>query len=136
MKRAFLVVFALAFLAGAAEQTPSETFTLKVTGQKTWGLRLGFGDPALLSLEKLEPGGFTLTQSLWAQIEGIVLDFLTIRASFNDQLGPGFQDFLVIVDRKPWYAELGRFVVGGEGDALGVYNKRVLGARVALGREG
>lgn len=136
MKRAFLVVFALAFLAGAAEQTPSETFTLRVTGQKTWGLRLGFGDPALLSLEKLEPGGFTLTQSLWAQIEGTVLDFLTIRASFNDQLGPGFQDFLVIVDRKPWYAELGRFVVGGEGDALGVYNKRVLGARVALGREG
>lgn len=116
-------------------QTPSESFTIKVSGQKTWGIRLGFGDPTLLSLEGLEPGQLTLTQSLWAQIEGTVLDFLTIRASFNDQLGPGFQEFLVLVDRKPWYAELGRFVVGGEGEALGVYNKRVLGARVTVSTE-
>ncbi|MCX7844029.1 MAG: hypothetical protein N2507_01485 [Candidatus Bipolaricaulota bacterium] len=136
MNRAVFVLLAFVFLGLAQEPAPTEAFTLKVTGQKTWGVRLGFGDPALLSLERLGSGGLTLTQSLWAQIEGKVLDFLTLRASFNDQLGPGFQDFLVIVDRKPWYAELGRFVVGGEGDALGVYNKRVLGARVSLGREG
>lgn len=116
-------------------QTPSESFTIKVSGQKTWGIQLGFGDPTLLSLQGLSPGQLTLTQTLWAQIEGTVLDFLTIKASFNDQLGPGFQEFLVIVDRKPWYAELGRFVVGTEGDALGVYNKRVLGVRAAVARE-
>lgn len=136
MIRVLIVLAAVVLLGWAQEPPGQEGFTLKVTGQKTWTLRVGFGDPALLSLEKLEAGGLTLTQSLWAQIEGTVLDFLTIRASFNDQLGPGFQDFLVIVDRKPWHAELGRFVVGGEGDALGVYNKRVLGARVSLGREG
>lgn len=136
MIRIFLVFVAFVAMGLAQEPMSKEAFTIKVTGQKTWGLRVGFGDPTLLSLERLEAGGLTLTQSLWAQIEGTVLDFLTIRASFNDQLGPGFQDFLVIVDRKPWYAELGRFVVGGEGDALGVYNKRVLGARVSLGREG
>ncbi|MFN3346729.1 MAG: hypothetical protein ACK42E_02840, partial [Candidatus Bipolaricaulaceae bacterium] len=135
MIRVLLVFLAIAAV-GLAQQAPQETFTIKVTGQKTWGLRVGFGDPTLLSLEKLAAGGLTLTQSLWAQIEGTVMDFLTIRASFNDQLGPGFQDFLVIVDRTPWYAELGRFVVGGEGDALGVYNKRVLGARISLGQEG
>ncbi len=122
-------------LAQDAIQTPSESFTIKVSGQKTWGLQVGFGDPTLLSLEGLTPGQPTLTQTLWAQIEGTVLDFLTIKASFNDQLGPGFQEFLVIVDREPWYAELGRFVVGAEGDSLGVYNKKVLGARVAVGRE-
>lgn len=121
-----------AVLAQGQVQTPSESFTIEVSGQKTWGVQLGFGDPALLSLEGLPPGQLTLTQTLWAQIEGTVLDFLTIKASFNDQLGPGFQEFLVRLDRKPWYAELGRFVVGTEGDALGVYNKRVLGARAAV----
>ncbi len=131
-----LLALGVIVAVGLAQEAPQEAFTIKVTGQKTWGLRVGVGDPTLLALERLEAGGFTLTQSLWAQIEGTVMDFLTIRASFNDQLGPGFQDFLVILDRKPWYAELGRFVVGGEGDALGVYNKRVLGARVSLGRDG
>ncbi len=138
--RAFVFLALGAWLSGLAfsqngVQTPSESFTIHVSGQKTWGIQVGFGDPTLLSLEGLTPGELTLAQSLWAQIEGKVLDFLTLKASFNDQLGPGFQDFLVIVDRKPWYAELGRFVVGAEGDALGVYNKKVLGARVKVGRE-
>jgi hypothetical protein len=127
-------VLVAAFFVGLA-QDQTQSFTIHVTGQKTWGVEIGFGDPTLLSLEGLSAGQLTLTQSLWAQIEGTVLDFLKVRASFNDQLGPGFQDFLVILDRKPWYAELGRFVVGGEGDALGVYNKRVLGAKVQVSRE-
>ncbi|MGB9757944.1 MAG: hypothetical protein ACPLZE_05755 [Candidatus Bipolaricaulaceae bacterium] len=131
----FALLACLALPVSAENAGGSESFTIKVTGQKTWGVQVGFGDPALLSLEGLEPGQLTLTQSLWAQIEGTVLDFLTIKASFNDQLGPGFQDFLVVMDKKPWYAELGRFVVGAEGDALGVYNKKVLGARVAVARE-
>ncbi len=140
LRRTFLSFVLLAFLvppvlAESGGAGGNESFTIKVTGQKTWGIQVGFGDPALLSLEGLEPGQLTLTQSLWAQIEGTVLDFLTIKASFNDQLGPGFQDFLVVMDKKPWYAELGRFVVGAEGDALGVYNKKVLGARVAVARE-
>lgn len=130
-----LILLVLPVLAEAGDTSGSQSFTIKVTGQKTWGIQVGFGDPALLSLEGLEAGQLTLTQSLWAQIEGTVLDFLTIKASFNDQLGPGFQDFLVIVNKKPWYAELGRFVVGAEGDTLGVYNKKVLGARVTVTRE-
>ncbi len=130
---AALLASALFFRAEALGE--GESFTIKVTGQKTWGIRVGFGDPALLSLQGLEAGQLTLTQSLWAQIEGTVLDFLTIKASFNDQLGPEFQEFLVLVDRKPWYAELGRFVVGQEGDALGVYNKKVLGARLRVEKE-
>jgi hypothetical protein len=130
-----LILLVLPVLAEAEDTSGSQSFTIKVTGQKTWGIQVGFGDPALLSLEGLEAGQLTLTQSLWAQIEGTVLDFLTIKASFNDQLGPGFQDFLVIVNKKPWYAELGRFVVGAEGDTLGVYNKKVLGARVTVTRE-
>lgn len=129
-----LAVLVAAFLFGLA-QDQTQSFTIHVTGQKTWGIEIGFGDPTLLSLEGFSAGQLTLTQSLWAQIEGTVLDFLKVRASFNDQLGPGFQDFLVILDRKPWYAELGRFVVGGEGDALGVYNKRVLGAKVQVAKE-
>jgi hypothetical protein len=118
-----------------AQPPGREAFTLKVAGQKTWGVRVGFGDPGLLAALGMEAGQLVLTQSLWAQVEGTVLDFLTIQASFNDQLGPGFQEFLVRVDRPPWYAELGRFVVGAEGEALGVYNKRVLGARLAVSRE-
>ncbi|MCS7239978.1 MAG: hypothetical protein NZ651_01860 [Candidatus Bipolaricaulota bacterium] len=139
-KSIFGVIVALLFVGVSlgqevGSQTPSESFTIKVSGQKTWGITLGFGDPTHLSLEGLEAGQLTLNQSLWAQIEGTVLDFLTIKASFNDQLGPGFQEFLVLVDRKPWYAELGRFVVGDEGEALGVYNKRVLGARITVSSE-
>ncbi len=132
--RIFLALIFVGFASGLA-QDQTQSFTIHVTGQKTWGIEIGFGDPTLLSLEGFSAGQLTLTQSLWAQIEGTVLDFLKVRASFNDQLGPGFQDFLVILDRKPWYAELGRFVVGGEGDALGVYNKRVLGAKVQVSRE-
>jgi len=130
----FLALIFVGFAVGLA-QDQTQSFTIHITGQKTWGIQIGFGDPTLLSLEGISTGQPTLTQSLWAQIEGTVLDFLKVRANFNDQLGPGFQDFLVILDRKPWYASLGRFVVGGEGDALGVYNKRVLGAKVHVSRE-
>lgn len=131
----FAALLVFSFFAWAETLGEDESFTIKVSGQKTWGIQMGFGDPTLLSLQGLAPGQLTLTQSLWAQIEGTVLDFLTIKASFNDQLGPGFQEFLAIVDRKPWYAELGRFVVGQEGDALGVYNKKVLGARIRAERD-
>lgn len=134
-KIVFVGALALSIL-GFSQETPvqTESFTIKVTGQKTWSVLFGFGDATLLSLEGLTPGQLTLRQSLWAEIQGTALDFLTLKASFNDQLGAGFQEFLVVVDREPWYLELGRFVVGGEGEYLGVYNKRVLGARVSLER--
>ncbi len=127
----------LAFLVGCvalAQQTPS--FNLTVTGEKTWTITLGFGSAELLAREDLSPGQPALTQTLRAEIEGAALGFLTLKASFNDQLGPGFQDFILIADRAPWKGELGRFVVGAEGEGLGVYNKRVLGARVAYAGEG
>lgn len=131
----FALVFSVFSAVSLAQEGQTESFTINISGQKTWGISLGIGDPALLSLEGLSPGQPTLSQSLWANIDGKVLDFLTVKASFNDQLGPGFQEFLVIVDRKPWYAEVGRFVVGGEGDKLGLQNKRVLGLRLSLSRE-
>ncbi|MFH1609514.1 MAG: hypothetical protein ABID40_02665, partial [Candidatus Bipolaricaulota bacterium] len=107
-----------------------------MTGEKTWTIRLGLGAPDLLSPEKLSPGQLALTQTLRAEIEGKALGFLTLKASFNDQLGAGFQDFLLTVDRVPWTGELGRFVVGTEGEGLGVYNKRVLGARAGFQGDG
>lgn len=127
----------LALLVGClalAQQTPS--FNLTVTGEKTWSIGVGLGAADLLSQEDLSPGQPVLTQTLRAAIEGTALGFLTLRASFNDQLGPGFQDFLLIADRSPWRGELGRFVVGAEGEGLGVYNKRVLGARISYVGEG
>jgi len=117
-----------------AQQTPS--FNLTVSGEKTWTIQLGLGSADLLSPEKLSPGQPALTQTLRAEIEGKALGFLTLQASFNDQLGPAFQDFLLIADRAPWKGELGRFVVGAEGEGLGVYNKRVLGARVGFAGDG
>jgi len=124
---AVVLVLGASVLGQEKPQTPS--FTLNVSGEKTWTLRLGLGSPGLLSGEKLPPDQLVLHQTLRAEIEGKALDFLTLQASFNDQLGPGFQEFVVLVDKAPWKGELGRFVVGTEGDVLGVYNKRVLGAR-------
>ncbi len=129
-----LICILCAGLAGVAQQTPS--FNLTVSGEKTWTIRLGLGSPDLLTREKLSPGQPALTQTLRAEIEGKALGFLTLQASFNDQLGAGFQDFLLTVDRAPWTGELGRFVVGAEGEGLGVYNKRVLGARAGVQGEG
>jgi len=126
-------VFLLCF-AGWAQQTPS--FNLTVSGEKTWTIWLGLGAADLLAGENLTPGQPALTQTLRAVIEGKALDFITLKASFNDQLDVGFQDFLLTVDRTPWTGELGRFVVGTEGEGLGVYNKRVLGARVVYGGDG
>ncbi len=136
MKKLLLVtVLAVGLWAlGQEPQTPS--FNLRVTGEKTWTLRWGFGSASLLSGEKLPAEQLVLTQTLRADIEGTALDFLTLKASFNDQLGPGFQDFIILADKAPWKGELGRFVVGAEGDALGVYNKRVLGIRGQYTGEG
>ncbi|MBC7220964.1 hypothetical protein H5T55_05785 [Candidatus Bipolaricaulota bacterium] len=133
MTKAFLSLVLVGFIA-VAQQTPS--FDLVVRGEKTWTIRLGWGASDLLGAEGLTPGQLALTQTLRAEIEGTALGFLTLRASFNDQLGPGFQDFLLTVDRTPWTGELGRFVVGAEGEGLGVYNKRVLGARVTYAGDG
>ncbi|GAB4309196.1 MAG: hypothetical protein Kow0097_10150 [Candidatus Bipolaricaulota bacterium] len=123
-----LLTLVLVGVVAVAQQTPS--FDLVVRGEKTWTIEVGWGASDLLTAEGLPPGQPTLTQTLRADIEGTALGFLTLRASFNDQLGPGFQDFLLTVDRAPWKGELGRFVVGAEGEGLGAYNKRVLGARV------
>jgi hypothetical protein len=132
--RVLLALVLCAVVAGAAQQTPS--FNLTVSGEQTWTIRLGLGSASLLQREDLSPGQPALTQSLRAEIEGKALGFLTLRASFNDQLGPGFQEFLLIADRQPWTGELGRFVVGAEGEGLGVYNKRVLGGRVSFAGDG
>lgn len=132
--RRFLFCFVLVGVMAVAEQTPS--FNLTVTGEKTWTITVGFGSAELLSRENLSPGQPSLTQTLRAEIEGKALGFLTLKASFNDQLGPGFQDFLLVAEGAPWTGELGRFVVGAEGEGLGVYNKRVLGARVGYTGDG
>lgn len=132
MRRTIFALLALGWAAWA-QQTPS--FTVTVTGEKTWTITLGFGAAELLSGEGLSPGQPALTQTLRAEIEGTALGFVTVRASFNDQLGPGFQDFLVTAAQGAWKGELGRFTVGAEGEGLGVYNKRVLGARVSFAGE-
>jgi len=126
MRKAFFLLLVVGCTA-IAQQTPS--FNLTVTGEKTWTIRFGLGSAGLLADESLSPGQPALTQSLRAEITGTALDLITLTASFNDQLGPEFQDFLLTVDHTPWTGELGRFVVGAEGEGLGVYNKRVLGAR-------
>lgn len=126
--RTLVVGLLLAGSIALAQQTPS--FNLTVSGEKTWTIWLGLGSATVLADQNLTPGQPTLTQTLRAMIEGKALGFITLRASFNDQLDVGFQDFLLTVERTPWTGELGRFVVGAEGEGLGVYNKRVLGARV------
>lgn len=130
------LLFGLIFMGSlaVAQQTPS--FNLTVSGEKTWTIWFGLGSASLLSTENLTPGQPSLTQTLRAEIEGKALEFLTLKANFNDQLGVGFQELLLTVDRPPWKAELGRFVVGAEGEGLGVYNKRVLGARAGFSGDG
>ncbi len=132
MRRTILALLAVGWAAWAQ---PTPSFTVTVAGEKTWTITLGFGATELLSGEGLAPGQPALTQTLRAEIEGTALGFVTVRASFNDQLGPGFQDFLVTAAQGPWKGELGRFTVGAEGEGLGVYNKRVLGARVSFAGE-
>lgn len=132
--RRYLLVLLVGGGIALAQQTPS--FNLTVSGEKTWTIWLGLGSASLLADQDLTPGQPALTQTLRAMIEGKALGFITLRASFNDQLDVGFQDFLLTVDRTPWTGELGRFVVGAEGEGLGVYNKRVLGARVGYASDG
>lgn len=130
------LLFCLLFLGFTALAEDAPPFNLTVRGEKTWTIRIGLGASRLLAGEDLSPGQLALTQTLRAEIEGTALGFITLKASFNDQLGPGFQDFLLTVDRSPWTGELGRFVVGAEGEGLGVYNKRVLGARASYSEDG
>lgn len=135
MTKAWLISIVLIGFAGLAQvQTPS--FTLTVTGEKTWAVRFGIGAPELLALENIPPAQLVLGQSLWAEVTGIALGFLTLKASFNDQLGSAFQDFVLLVDRPPWEGQLGHFVVGADGAELGVYNKKLLGARLSYYGDG
>jgi len=128
MKRVLITaVLLFGTWALAGEQT--ESFTLEVSGQKTWTIRYGIGDPTALAGENLYPGQLYLDQSLRADITGTALGFLTLEASFDDQLGPGFQHFVLKLDQAPWHGLLGDFYVGrGE---LGVYNKKLLGVKLA-----
>ena len=128
MKRTiFLLMLGLAFTLWGQEQTGS--FTLEVTGQKTWTISYGIGDPGALASEGLYPGQLSLDQSLRADITGTALGFLTLEANFDDQLGPGFQHFVLKLEQPPWRGLLGDFYVGrGE---LGVYNKKLLGVKVS-----
>lgn len=112
----------------------TDAFTLSVSGQQSWGVRLGMGDPLALAAVGLTPWVPVLEQSLRADITGTALDFLTLEASFNDQLGPGFQRLAIKLDRDPWTGELGDFSAGVA--ELGVYNKQLLGARLTYQGEG
>ncbi len=112
----------------------TDTFTLKVSGQQSWGIRLGFGDRRALRAVGLSPGVPTLEQSLRADIEGTALGFLTLEASFNDQLGPGFQHLAIKLDHGPWTGELGDFSAGVP--ELGVYDKKLLGTRLTYTGDG
>ena len=110
---AFLSIFALVFLAwGLLGQEQTASFTIDVTGQKTWTIRYGIGDPEALALENIYPGQLYLDQSLWADITGSALGFINLEASFDDRLGPGFQHFVLKLDQDPWHGELGDFYVG------------------------
>jgi len=126
---ALLFILTLIFPAwGLLGQEQAASFTIDVTGQKTWTIRYGIGDPEALALENIYPGQLYLDQSLWADITGSALGFINLEASFDDRLGPGFQHFVLKLDQDPWHGELGDFYVGrGE---LGVYNKKLLGARL------
>ncbi len=125
-----------AYVEEPADEEPvleTDAFTLEISGQQTWGIRIGFGDAQALSAVGLSPWVPVLDQSLRADIKGTALDFLTLEASFNDQLGPGFQHLLLRAERGPWTGELGDFFAGVP--ELGVYNKKLLGARVTYAGE-
>ncbi len=115
-------------------QVDTDTFTLIVKGQQRWNVRLGVGDPAALAPMGLTPGLPVLEQSLRADITGTVMDFLTLEARFDDQLGAGFQHLSITLDRDPWSGELGDFFAGVP--ELGVYNKKLLGARIGYAGDG
>ncbi|HAF70707.1 MAG: hypothetical protein XD60_0862 [Acetothermia bacterium 64_32] len=131
MRRVLFLLLLGALSGGVLAQEP---FTLGVTGQKTWTISYGIGDPEALALEGIYPGQLYLDQSLWADITGQALGLLTVEASFNDQLGPGFQHFVLKLDQSPWHGELGDFYVD-QGE-LGVYNKKLLGIRLTYQDEG
>ncbi len=115
-------------------QVDTDAFTLTVKGQQRWNVRLGVGDPMALSPMGLAPGLPVLEQSPRADIPGTVMDFLTLEARFDDQLGPGFQHLSITLDRDPWSGELGDFFAGVP--ELGVYNKKLLGARIGYTGDG
>lgn len=127
-----LLFLSLSSLALGQPQTAS--FTLEVSGQKTWTVNFGIGAPGLLTQVGLSPWQLRLDQSLKAEITGTALGFITLEASFNDQLGPGFQHFLLTIDQPPWLGEVGDFQVGR--GQLGLYNKKVLGARATYQEDG
>ena len=123
-----LIAAVLLFGCWALAEEQTESFALEVSGQKTWTIRYGIGDPTVLAGENLYPGQLYLDQSLRADITGTAPGFLTLEASFDDQLGPHFQHFVLKLDQTPWHGLLGDFHVGrGE---LGVYNKKLLGVKL------
>lgn len=134
MKRAILCLFVVAVVLPGWGREQTGSFTIDVSGQKTWTIRYGIGSPAALASEGLYPGQLYLDQSLRADITGTALGFITLEANFDDKLGPGFQHFVLKVDRDPWHGLLGDFYVGrGE---LGVYNKKLLGAKLSFEGDG
>lgn len=118
-----LLLFLFSVLGGA--ETP---FSVTITGQQVWTVRLGFGDPESLAPMNLVPGQPTLKQTFWADITGTALDVLTLEAHLDSRLGAAFQSFVLRLDRDPWHGELGNFSVG-EGEPW-VYNKQMIGVRL------
>ncbi len=132
MRRLFLVILLAWGALALGQQTGS--FTLDISGRKTWAVSYGIGDPRALSQVGVRSGQLSLDQSLQAKISGSALGFITLEADFNDKLGTGFQHLVLKLDRDPWHGLIGDFRIG-QGE-LGVYNKKLLGIRVEYQGEG
>ena len=106
-----------------------EAFQADISGQKTWTLRYGFGDPRGLAQVGVVPYMLFLDQTLAVDIHGEALSMLTIDAHFNDQEDDSMQSLTIGLDAGDLQGVFGDFSITGK-EAFAVYNKKLKGVRL------
>jgi len=123
---AVLLFCALAVAAGAQED---ESYSIELTGRKTWTLRYGLGDPVGLARSGLSVGQLALDQTLAADIRAEALSILSVEAHFDDQQADSLQSLAIRLDTERLDGVLGDFTAEGIG-GFAAYGKKMTGLQL------
>ncbi|MBE3575814.1 MAG: hypothetical protein IMW99_10285, partial [Firmicutes bacterium] len=103
---------------------------LKISGESTWSLRLGWGDPETLAALGLAAGSPVFSQSLSLDLEGEVAPGMALSAHL-DNGNSGNLQLASVAARIPWgRLSLGKITVQPRNSLL-AYNSAIMGASYA-----